>query len=231
MSKKNRLLIPLLAVAFAVAVFAVPQIARAENDATDSSGDTSQSSDDTSSDGDKTAAGRRTEAEQKRLEAVKAAQERRQEELSKKTAAEQERDKRKQEAFQKACENRRNSFETRLGNIDRHYTNHLATLDKITERVKTFKTDKNLTVANYDALVADVAAKRQAVVDLQATLKQQADAFTCGNDQTVAKANLQVYKDALRQEIDAMKAYRTSVKNLIVAVKTAAAAKEGTSND
>jgi len=243
MKKHARLFIPLLALAVLLAVAGGTHNARAlsgSDDGTASSNSSSGSgsgSDGTddgqegSSDRIKQLAEQRKEAAEKRAAELKEAQEKRQAALKQKSESEQEKDRQKQEKFRKACENRTGTFKTRLGNIDTRTQKQLDTMDKIVERVKTFKTNKNLTVDNYDALLADVAAKRQVVVDLHDVLKQQTTSFTCGDDQSQAQANVQTFKDALKQEIDAIKAYRTAIKNLIVAVKTAAQAQEGATDN
>jgi len=163
----------------------------------------------------------RKDAAEKRIEAAKEA-------LKKASDAE----KKLAEGFMKACENHKMAFETRFANLANHSQTIVDVMDKIAARVEAFKTSKNLTVANYDALVADVAAKQLIVHNLQATAKQDAaQDFNCDRDK--AHESVQSFTDLLHQQIDALKNYKTSVKNLIVAVKKAASAAtstEGTSN-
>jgi hypothetical protein len=104
---------------------------------------------------------------------------------------------------------------------------HLDVFTKIFERTKTFYTDKGKTVANYDALVAAAdAAKAKAEATL-ATLKAT-DTFKC--DVEGPKVVAEDFKAAHEQLREDLKAYRTAIKNLIVAVKTAQA-EGGDSNE
>jgi hypothetical protein len=133
------------------------------------------------------------------------------------------------ERFKQACEARKASFQTRLENLVERSDTHLSVLDKILERVKSFKTSKALSVANYDQLVASAEAKKEVVRDLQSAASQKAaEDFAC--DRTTALEGVQTFKDILKQQIESMKEYKTAVKDLIVAVKTAAKAARSESN-
>jgi hypothetical protein len=137
------------------------------------------------------------------------------------------------EKFKKACENRQANYQNRLENISKRSQRHLDVLDKIVDRVKAFKEDKAVTVENYDALLADIAAKKAVVHDLQDLIGEKAkEDFSC--ERGAAKESVQAFKDLLHQQIDALKDYKTAVKNLIVAVKTAVGAtktEQGDSNE
>lgn len=98
---------------------------------------------------------------------------------------------------------------------DKHYD----VFTKIADRVKAFYTDKKLTVANYDALTAEVDAKAQAVEAAIASTKSVGSVFTCNNDNP--KVSSAAFRDAFKAQVAALKDYRTSIKNLIVAVKSA----------
>jgi len=88
----------------------------------------------------------------------------------------------------------------------------------IAERTEKFYTDKGKALTNYDALVADVAAKKTAAQSAVDTVKSTSVEFKCdGND---PKGVAATFKERLKAEIAAMKAYKTSVKNLIVGVKS-----------
>ena len=108
------------------------------------------------------------------------------------------------------------------GTSDRR-TKQLEFLNTVSERIQTFYTDKNLSLANYDALVADVNAKKAAAEQAIDTLKVTTVEFKCdGSDpKGVGEAN----KAARQPVIDALKAYKQSVKNLITGVKSVAPAK------
>ncbi len=89
---------------------------------------------------------------------------------------------------------------------------------KIADRVKAFYVKKGYNVANYNDLVAAAdAAKAKAQTDLD-TLKNL-DAFDCNSDDP--KGQAEAFKLALKAVNQDLKDYRTAVKNLIVAVKSA----------
>lgn len=94
----------------------------------------------------------------------------------------------------------------------------IATFDRISKRTQDFVADKKLNVPNYAALLADIAAKRAAVVADIHSLRQGVD-FDCDKDDPdgqgkVISANIHKLREALKD-------YRTSIRNLIVAVHTA----------
>lgn len=71
---------------------------------------------------------------------------------------------------------------------------------------------------NYDDLVADIATKQNAIAPLLQAAKDDASNFSCtGNN---PKAQLTQYRTDMQAVIRALKEYRTSVRNLIVAVRT-----------
>ena len=150
-------------------------------------------------------------------EAAKKAEERLKQAAEKRAEAE----KKIQEARQKACENRRESFKKRMEGVAERSKKRLEIFDKITERVEAFVKNKNLDVPNYDQLLADVQAKREALHDAHTVAKERADDFDC--DKEAGKTNVLSFKEALSGEIDAFKAYKEALKNLIKAVKAAAA--------
>lgn len=81
-------------------------------------------------------------------------------------------------------------------------------------------TSKNLSVANYDALLAEIATQKELTRTIAAA-KEDSGSLDC-TDHDTAKASLSGFGDAFRQEIDAIQAYKTAIKNLVTAVRTAA---------
>lgn len=122
----------------------------------------------------------------------------------------------------KACQAKENGIKKRIGQLGKLATNMQEKFSAVEGRVEEYYTAKVLpsgkTVANYDSLVADIQTKKGAV---QAALSQaQGDAgnFACGNDDP--KGQLTQFKDDMRAVKSALKDYRTSIKNLIVAVRS-----------
>jgi hypothetical protein len=105
------------------------------------------------------------------------------------------------------------------GNVGRT-EKQIELFSKIAERTETFYTNKGKTVANYDELVAAVdSAKATAQADVASLKTLVGDGFDCsGSDPKGTAASV---KAAIEKTRTDMKAYKTAVKNLIVAVKSA----------
>jgi hypothetical protein len=125
----------------------------------------------------------------------------------------------------KACQKRETAINNRLQRIATHGERQLEVFSKIAERTEAFYTAKGHKLSNYDALVAEVNAKKAAAETTMADLKAKSVAFKC--DGSDPKGAAQSFKDSLRAEQAALKAYKTAVKNLIVGVKSA----EGSDSD
>ncbi len=128
----------------------------------------------------------------------------------------------------RACQAKEQVIKTRMDNLTRLAGTIIDVFDKIDMRVEEFYQNKVVanggSVPNYSVLVSDIQSKKSKVTsDLnKATVDSQA--FNC---------NLGSPKDALtmfRQDMQTVKSdlkdYRTSIKNLIVAVKSVASTME-----
>lgn len=125
----------------------------------------------------------------------------------------------------RVCENRKARIAAIMTRSVNRAEKQIELFSTIAERVKAFYAKKGRTVASYDTMVAAVdAAKAKAQADLE-TLKT-VDSFDCSADDP--KGDAEAFKLALKTINQDLKDYRTSVKNLIVAVKSAqsTAAKE-----
>jgi hypothetical protein len=118
----------------------------------------------------------------------------------------------------KSCQNREKSINNRLQNIAARGQRQMGVFDKIATRVEQFATDKNAKPANYDDLVNAVNTQKTAAQAAVDKIKGDSVSFKC--DGTDPKGSLEVFKTDLKAETSALKSYRTSVKNLIVGVKT-----------
>ncbi len=119
----------------------------------------------------------------------------------------------------KACENRRESAKKIMERISNRGEKQIEVFTKISDRTQEFYKQKGYNVANYDSLVSDVNAKKQAALVATENTKKSAEKFVCSSDNSVG--NSAVFKNNLKLQIQAIKDYKTSVKNLIVAVKSA----------
>jgi len=131
---------------------------------------------------------------------------------------------------QKACEVRQKSIDTRTGNFATAAQRHLDVFNSIFTKVQTFHDNKKLNVANYTTLVAAATAKQTAAQAAVTTLKALNVQLDCTQpDPAAAVATI---KQAVGNARTALQAYRTSLKDLIVALKGASTAQDGgTSTD
>ena len=117
------------------------------------------------------------------------------------------------------CKAREQRIAATMTQMSSRGDNHLAVFTKIADRVEAFYKDKGRTVANYDALVAEVDAKRQAAETAIESTKSVDGVFSCDSDNP--KIASEQFRDAFKAQVAALKDYRTAIKNLIVAVKSA----------
>ena len=118
----------------------------------------------------------------------------------------------------RVCERREQVINNILGRIAKRGQKHLDLFTTIAERVQAFYEEKGKVLDNYDELVAEVNNKKataQTVVDEVEGMRVE---FQC--DGTDPKGVAASFKDALKSEIEALKAYRKAVRNLIVGVKS-----------
>ena len=118
----------------------------------------------------------------------------------------------------KACQNRQKAITNIMTRMADRGQKQLDLFSTIATRTETFYTTKGKTLSNYDALVADVTAKKAAAQTEVDALKANSVSFKC--DGTDPKGMADSFKTQLKAEILALKEYRTSVKNLIVGVKS-----------
>lgn len=118
----------------------------------------------------------------------------------------------------KACQNRQKAITNIMTRIADRGQKQVDLFSTIAERTEKFYTDKGKTLANYDTLVADVAAKKTAAQTAVDAVKSSSTTFDCSGEDP--KGVVSSFKESLKSEIDALKAYKTSVKNLIVGVKS-----------
>lgn len=170
-------------------------------------------------------AGLRKKAEEARREAAKKAAEEQQQETEQDDAQSAE-DESKKEAFKKACENQRESFKTRLEATASGVQRRSEKLNTLVDVIQQYVTTHNLVVDNYSQLLTNVETKRELTQKIYEASKESASDFTC-ESQGAAKDSVLNFKDAVRQEVDALGEYKTAVQALIAAVRSAARAAEG----
>lgn len=124
----------------------------------------------------------------------------------------------------RVCNERQNTIHTIMERSVTRAEKQLQLFSSIAEHTETFYTKKGKTLDTYATLVADVNAKKataQAVLD---ELKATPMTFNC--EAHDPKGIAQTFKDHLKIVNEALKSYKTAVKNLIVGVKSV----QGTTN-
>jgi len=123
---------------------------------------------------------------------------------------------------QKACEERQKSITARTKAYSTAAEHHLNVFNQIFTKVQTFHDSKQLSVANYDTLVATAKDKQtaaQSAVDALKALDVQIDCTQSDPATTVA-----TIKQAVANARTTLQAYRTSLKDLITALQGASTA-------
>lgn len=132
----------------------------------------------------------------------------------------------KEAAKKKSEEERKKSCESRLANLNARVTKksadaekHMGVFTKIYTRVTDFYTTKNLKVTNYAELTAKVDVAQTNAEKAIQTLKSTTIPADC-SDVNAVTTQIATYQSALKDAREALKVYRTSIKDLIVAVKS-----------
>lgn len=120
----------------------------------------------------------------------------------------------------RACQARENAIQNRMQSLTRLVGTIEKSFDSIAARVEDYYTNRVIssgnTVPNYADLVADIAAKKAVVdTDLPA-VQENMNAFGCDKDDPKGVYN--EFRSGMQNIKTDLKNYRTSIRNLIVAV-------------
>lgn len=141
------------------------------------------------------------------------------------TAAKEARANKLEDKRLEACEKRQSKINNVLANGTDQSRKHLAVFQKIEERVKQFYVNKNLTADGYDAAVANADEKEAAAVAAIETSTETT--FDCASADGGKPGD--AVKDLMKTRHEALKAYRTAVKDLILVVKKGHGKQQSTS--
>ena len=119
----------------------------------------------------------------------------------------------------KLCQDRHDRIEKHAKNSTKIADKIADTFAAIADRVDQFKVDKAIDVENYQQLKADVESKKAAVDAAITAATGQSTTFDCNS--TGPKAQLHDFISQMDNVRKALKEYRTSIKNLIHAVRQA----------
>lgn len=132
----------------------------------------------------------------------------------------------KRTGLERACEVRKKTFLKRHEMTLKMATKMLAQFSARAMRAQEFYTNKVLptgkTVPNYDALVADVAAKKLAVDQALAQLKSDAQNFVCPEPGDRQASESATFRQDMQKVKRALHEYRKSIKNLIKGIREVA---------
>jgi len=123
----------------------------------------------------------------------------------------------------KFCENHEDEIDNRLTSLGNLVAMMLGKFDAISARVQEFYTAKVVpsgkTVTNYALLISDIEAKRTAVETALANSHKDVADFSCTGENP--KGQIRLFRTDMQLVKRALQDYRTSIKNLIVAIKSA----------
>lgn len=124
----------------------------------------------------------------------------------------------------RSCQAREEAVKNRMTSLTNLVSNIEKVFDSIAARVEAFYSDKVVpsgkTVSNYDTLVADISTKKGIVATDLTTAQSLVNSFNCSSDDP--KGLLTQFRIDMQKVKSDLKDYRTSIKNLIVAVKKVA---------
>lgn len=126
------------------------------------------------------------------------------------------------EAKLKACQAKEGALKKRTEQLAKLTTVMQEKFDAIAGRVEEYYVSKAVpnekTVTNYDSLAADIQTKKEAVQSALTAAQGNVGSFACdGNN---PKGQLVQFREDMLEVKSALKDYRTSIKNLIVAVRS-----------
>jgi hypothetical protein len=112
--------------------------------------------------------------------------------------------KRRSEALPKLAENQMNKFAAHIARVNEYYTSILL--------------PSGQSVSNYGELMTQITTKKSAVEAAIQKARTTGSSFTCESN---PKGTMTAFRIEMQAVIRALKEYKTSVRNLIVAVSTA----------
>jgi hypothetical protein len=122
----------------------------------------------------------------------------------------------------KSCQSKEKSVKKRLDQLIKLVVKMEGKFDAITLRIQNFYTTKVVpggkTIPNYDALVADIATKKASVQTALSNVQNGSTNFSCTAEDP--KGQLNKFKLEMQNVKKTLHDYRTSIKNLIIAIHT-----------
>lgn len=129
----------------------------------------------------------------------------------------------------RVCQLREKNIVDRSNRMIRHANRMLEVFDSIATRIQNYYLTRLVPqgkiLPNYDALVLDIQTKKTAVTPLLEAVTADVTNFKCDADDP--RGQLDQFKEDIHAVIAGLKAYKRSVRNLIVAVASIRGAGDG----
>ncbi len=120
------------------------------------------------------------------------------------------------------CQQREKNIVNRSNNMVRHANHMIEVFDSISTRIQNYYLTKLVpqgkVLPNYDALVLEIQTNKNTLAPLLETVKTDVANFKCDGDDP--KGQLDQFKEDMQAVIVGLKTFKTSVRNLIVAVNS-----------
>lgn len=117
----------------------------------------------------------------------------------------------------KACEAHKQGLQNKFTRITTNATNLEAKIGTFETKATTYQSDNNVTVDNWDNLVAASDTAKTNVDTAITNLKAVTPSLDCNN--TSVASDVATFKAGAQDVRDALKAYKTAVKNVFVALQ------------
>lgn len=131
-----------------------------------------------------------------------------------------------------ACQALSKNISTRSTHMNDLVLKMEKTFDSIAQGIENYYLTKLVpqgkTVANYDALVADIQTQKSALLPLLAAIQTDISNFSCDGNNPVAQ--LTQYRTDMQAVLQGLQSYRKAVRNLIVAVASVKGVSESNDN-
>lgn len=128
----------------------------------------------------------------------------------------------------KVCQVHEKTIEKRFSNLSELVKKMVSKFDAISTRVQMRYTERLVpagkTINNYDDLLTDITAKKAAVDTALSSAQATSENFSC-DASSDPKGQITTYREDMQSVKDALRDYRKSIRNLIVAVATASGEK------
>lgn len=122
----------------------------------------------------------------------------------------------------RSCQARESAVKNRMESLVNLVANMEKKFDAIAQRVKDYYNNKvassGKTVSNYSSLLADIDAKKEVVQKDLTSVQEIVNKFSCTSDDP--KGLLTQFRLKMQTVKKDLHSYRTSIKNLIVAVRS-----------